>query len=56
VHKSLANQDKIQALIEKHKALCHPYGQDIAAVEYEYRMNHEGKNDAVSIKNILRMY
>jgi len=56
VHKSLANQDKIQALIEKHRALCYPYGQDIAAVEYEYRMRHEGKNDAVSITNILATY
>jgi len=49
VHKSLANQDKIQALIEKQKALSYPFGQDIAAVEHEYRMRHEGKDDAVSV-------
>ena len=53
VHKSLANQDKIQALIEKYRALNCPYGQDIAAVEYEYRMRHMGKDDAVSIGNCL---
>jgi hypothetical protein len=53
VHKSLANQDKIQALIEKQKALSYPFGQDIAAVEHEYRMRHEGKDDAVRIYNML---
>ncbi len=56
VHKSLANQDKFQALIEKYRALCYPYGQDIAAVEYEFRLNHDGKDDAVSIDNMLTTY
>ena len=55
MHKSLANQDKIQALIDKQKALSYPFGQDIAAVEHEYRMRHEGKDDAVSIINVLRI-
>lgn len=56
MHKSLVNLDKIEALIMKHRALIYPYGQDIAAVEYEYRMRHKDREDAVSISNVLITY
>ena len=47
VHASLTNQDKIDALIYKQRVLNCPYGQQIAAVEYEFRLRHQNKHDQV---------
>jgi hypothetical protein len=55
VHASLTNEDKIDALIYKQRVLNYPFGQDIAAVEYEYRIKQQNSNDPVCYSNGLRI-
>lgn len=47
VHASLANEDKLDAIIYKQRALMYPHGQDIAAVEFMYRAQRHAGDDQV---------
>lgn len=54
IHQSLANYDKISALIYKQRLLNYPDGQSIAGVEFEYHRHHKDKPEAVG--NIFQIY
>ena len=54
MHASLANQDKIDALIYKQRILNYPYGQEIAAVDYEFRVKHQNKDDQVCYDKVIK--
>lgn len=47
IHQSLANQDKITALIYKQRLLNYPDGQSITGVEFEYHRHHKDNPNAV---------
>jgi hypothetical protein len=51
VHASLANEDKIDAILYKQRLISYPEGQDIAAVECRYQAYHRGREDQVRITN-----
>lgn len=53
VHASPANQDKVDALIYKQRVLNHPYGQEIAAVDCEFRAKHQKKDDQVCCFKVI---
>ena len=48
VHKSFTNLDKVTALIQKNRILQYRHGESIPAVDYEYRVNHNGQPNQVN--------
>jgi hypothetical protein len=49
IHVAFAHQDRISALIRKHRALHYPLGSSRLGVAYEYSIRHKNNPEGVSI-------
>jgi hypothetical protein len=53
IHVGFAHQDRIAALIRKHRAIHYPLGSARLGVAYEYSMRHKNNPDGVCILRIF---
>jgi hypothetical protein len=47
IHQSVAQMDRIAAIIRKQKMLHYPHGQAFNGVEFEYQLKHQNADDEV---------